>query len=110
MFYLILPSPAARHALMEHLTARGIASMFHYVPLHASRMGRKFAAAPAGCPITSDVSKRLLRLPFFNDLAESDQEQVIAAIQEWRVDADQTGAGTETANRGETLTRTHRGG
>jgi dTDP-4-amino-4,6-dideoxygalactose transaminase len=31
--------------------------------------------------VTEDVSDRLLRLPFYNDLTEADQAQVVAAIQ-----------------------------
>jgi dTDP-4-amino-4,6-dideoxygalactose transaminase len=80
MFYLILPSPAYRQALIEHLKARGILSVFHYVPLHLSEMGRRCAAAEARCPVTEDVSVRLLRLPFYNDLTESDQSEVVAAV------------------------------
>jgi len=84
MFYVLLPSLAARQSLMAHLKSRGIASMFHYVPLHSSQMGTRVAgAAAADCPVTTDVSNRLLRLPFYNDLSENDQGRVIDAIHEW---------------------------
>jgi dTDP-4-amino-4,6-dideoxygalactose transaminase len=81
MFYLILPSPECRQALIEHLKARGILSVFHYVPLHSSPMGRKFGIR--GCPVTDDISARLLRLPFYNDLTESDQSEVVGSIREF---------------------------
>ncbi len=80
MFYLILPSLACRQALIAHLKAQGILSVFHYVPLHASDMGRKCAAREANCPVTEDLSLRLLRLPFYNDLTEAEQSRVIAAV------------------------------
>ena len=45
---------------------------FHYVPLHSSEAGRKFAARPTECPVTDDISGRLLRLPFYNNLTAAD--------------------------------------
>lgn len=83
MFYLLLPSLEDRQALIAHLKAQGILSVFHYLPLHLSDMGRKFGGKEGDCPVTEDVSDRLLRLPFYNDLTEADQAAVVAAIQEF---------------------------
>lgn len=80
MFYLILPSLEIRQGLIAHLKARGILSVFHYLPLHLSEMGRKFGGRPGQCPITEWVSDRLLRLPFYNDLTEDQQGQIVDAI------------------------------
>ena len=80
MFYLLLPSLEQRQALIEHLKSQEILSVFHYLPLHLSDMGRKFGGRPGDCPVTEDVSDRLLRLPFYNDLMESEQAQVVEAI------------------------------
>jgi dTDP-4-amino-4,6-dideoxygalactose transaminase len=87
MFYLLLPSLAQRQALMAHLRERGILAVFHYLPLHLSSMGRGFGGNPGDCPVTEDVSDRLLRLPFYNTLSEPDQDAVIEAILECRLDA-----------------------
>jgi dTDP-4-amino-4,6-dideoxygalactose transaminase len=80
MYYLILPSCDIRQALIEHLDKRSILAVFHYTPLHASKMGRGFGAAPDQCPVSSQVSERLLRLPFYNDLNEDEQSSVVDAI------------------------------
>jgi dTDP-4-amino-4,6-dideoxygalactose transaminase len=80
MFYLILPSLGYRQALIAHLKEQGILSVFHYVPLHLSDMGRKCAAQEAHCPVTEDLSLRLLRLPFYNDLTEAEQARVVDAV------------------------------
>jgi dTDP-4-amino-4,6-dideoxygalactose transaminase len=80
MFYMVLPTLEFRQSLISHLEARGILSVFHYVPLHSSEMGRKWAAREAHCPVTEDVSVRLLRLPFYNDLTEAEQVSVVAAV------------------------------
>ena len=83
MFYLLLPSLEQRTALIAHLKSKGILSVFHYLPLHLSPMGRRWGYAPGDCPVTEDVSDRLLRLPFYNDLTEADQEYVVASILEF---------------------------
>jgi dTDP-4-amino-4,6-dideoxygalactose transaminase len=84
MFYLIMPTPERRDGLIAHLRAQGILSVFHYLPLHLSDMGRRFGGAPGQCPVTEDVSDRLLRLPFYNDLSAEDQNRVIRAVREYR--------------------------
>jgi len=63
------------------LKAHGILSVFHYLPLHLSEMGRRFGGKDGDCPVTEDVSDRLLRLPFYNDLTEADQARVVGAIK-----------------------------
>jgi dTDP-4-amino-4,6-dideoxygalactose transaminase len=80
MFYMILPSEAARTALIAHLKAQGILSVFHYVPLHRSPMGHTLGSRDGDCPVTEDISARLVRLPFFNDLKASEQEMVVDAV------------------------------
>jgi dTDP-4-amino-4,6-dideoxygalactose transaminase len=85
MFYLLLPSLEARQALIDHLKARSILSVFHYLPLHLSDMGRQFGGKEGDCPITENVSDRLLRLPFYNTLDEADQARVVEAIREFEL-------------------------
>ena len=83
MSYLLLPSLQEREALIAHLKARGILSIFHYLPLHLSGMGQRFGGKKGDCPVTEDVSDRLQRLPFYNSLTEADQERVVGAIREF---------------------------
>lgn len=83
MFYLLMPSLEKRQALIAHLKAQNIISAFHYLPLHLSEMGQKFGGKEGDCPVTEDVSDRLLRLPFYNDLTEADLARVVAAICEF---------------------------
>lgn len=81
MFYMLLPSLEHRQALIAHLKARGILSVFHYLPLHVSPMGRQWGGRPGDCPVSEFVSDRLLRLPFYNDLSAADQGAVIDAVR-----------------------------
>lgn len=82
MFYLLMPSSAARSALIDHLKTMSILAVFHYLPLHLSPMGRRFGGQPGDCPITESVSDRLVRLPFYTALSEADQLRVVEAILE----------------------------
>ncbi|MEP0957690.1 dTDP-4-amino-4,6-dideoxygalactose transaminase [Microcoleus sp. FACHB-1515] len=84
MFYLLLPSLEQRQSLIGHLKAQGVSSVFHYLPLHLSQMGRRFGGKEGNCPVTESVSDRLLRLPFFNSFTEAEQAQVVAAIRSFR--------------------------
>ena len=80
MFYLLMPSLETRSRLIEHLKARSILAVFHYVPLHLSEMGSRFGGRPGACPVSESVSNRLLRLPFYNDFSPDQQAEVIEAI------------------------------
>ena len=84
MFYLLLPSLADRQALIDHLNRQQINSVFHYLPLHLSSMGRQFGGREGDCRVSESVSDRLLRLPFYNDLTEADQRRVVSAIKEFK--------------------------
>ena len=81
MFALLLSSFEERTALIDHLRARGILAVFHYLPLHLSAMGRRYGGRPGQCPVAEDASDRLLRLPFYTGLSEADQDEVIEAVE-----------------------------
>lgn len=83
MYYVVAPDLAKRQSLIAHLKSRGIASAFHYLPLHLSAMGRRLGGKPGDCPVTEDLSERLLRLPFYFSLTEEDQDSVIGALKEF---------------------------
>jgi dTDP-4-amino-4,6-dideoxygalactose transaminase len=78
MFYMLMPSLDARSAFIDHLRQQEIMAVFHYLPLHESVMGKQIGVGH--CPISSDISDRLVRLPFFTGLSDSQQTQVIDRI------------------------------
>ncbi len=84
MFYMLMPNLDLRQKLIMYLRARNIQSVFHYLPLHLSDMGRKFGGREGDCPVTERVSDQLIRLPFHNALAGSEQEQVIEAVLDFK--------------------------
>jgi dTDP-4-amino-4,6-dideoxygalactose transaminase len=83
LYYLLMPSASARTRLIAHLKARGILAVFHYIPLNLSPMGLKLGGVEGACPVAEDVSERLVRLPFYTNLSVDDQNDVIAAVQQF---------------------------
>jgi len=85
MFYMIMPNLKIRTSFLDYLSQRGINAVFHYLPLHASAMGEKLGKTGSNCSVSSDVSDRIVRLPFYNGLTEEDLENVVSAVTEFSV-------------------------
>ena len=81
MYSMLFPALEARTAMIEHLKEHQILGVFHYLPLHTSGMGIRFGGKAGDCPVTEDISDRLLRLPFYYGLSESEQQQVIDTLR-----------------------------
>lgn len=84
MFYMLLASLDSRQAFIEHLRKNGIYAVFHYLPLNRSVMGKRLAGNAGSCPVSENISDRLVRLPFYNTLDGRDQEHVISKIREFQ--------------------------
>lgn len=81
MFYLLLPDAARRNEVLSRMSSRGVKATFHYVPLHSADAGRRFSDRAGDCPVSNDISSRVLRLPFFNDLTESQADRVVTELR-----------------------------
>jgi dTDP-4-amino-4,6-dideoxygalactose transaminase len=84
MFYILLPNLGQRQELIAYLKEHGIASVFHYLPLHLSDMGKQLGGKEGDCPVTEYISDRLLRLPFHNGLTREEQQRVVEVIRTFR--------------------------
>lgn len=82
IFYIVLPSPVRRNMVMVELHNRGIAATFHFVPLHTSPMGARLGYKAGDFPLTEEFSNRLLRLPIYPDMSDTEQEYVIEQLRE----------------------------
>lgn len=81
MFYIKTKDLQERTKLIERLKARDIITAFHYVPLHTAPAGIKFGRFNGEDKYTTKESERLLRLPLYYNISESDTEKVIQEIQ-----------------------------
>lgn len=79
MYYVLLPSLAARTSVIERMRARDVMPVFHYVPLHSSPAGRRYGRVAGTMRRTDDLSERLLRLPMWIGV---DEQRVVAALLE----------------------------
>jgi dTDP-4-amino-4,6-dideoxygalactose transaminase len=83
LYYLLLPDLRSRTAFIDRLGAKGIQSVFHYVPLHSSPFGRAAGRAASDMTHTDALSERLVRLPLWLGLEEhmdTVTTEVIAAV------------------------------
>jgi dTDP-4-amino-4,6-dideoxygalactose transaminase len=80
MYHLVLPDHVTRTRVMDEMRAEGIQTTFHYVALHSSAAGKRFAARQTNCPVSADVSDRLMRLPFHNGLSAEDTDRVVDSL------------------------------
>ena len=79
LYYLVCRSLAERTALIAHLKQAGIWAVFHYLPLHQSTY---YTARHDGraLPWAEYYADRLVRLPLFYELSETDQRYIIDTV------------------------------
>jgi dTDP-4-amino-4,6-dideoxygalactose transaminase len=79
MYYVLLPSLAARTDVIRRMRAQSVMPVFHYVPLHSSPAGQRFGRVAGSMARTDDLSSRLLRLPLWIGV---DSERVLSTFLE----------------------------
>lgn len=82
IYYLILPSPCRRDALISFLNSRGIGSAFHFQPLHSAPVGLAYGRAAGPLPMTEKAASCLIRLPLWEGL-ETYQAFIIDTLHEF---------------------------
>lgn len=82
MFYLVCSNLEERTALIEFLKSNRISAVFHYLGLHKSPYySDKYSG---GALENSDYYEDgLLRLPFYFELSDDEQQRIIECIQEF---------------------------
>jgi dTDP-4-amino-4,6-dideoxygalactose transaminase len=81
IFYIICRNLSQRTRLQTFLKTNGVASAFHYVPLHTSPAGRKFGRFDRPLQVTDSRSDCMLRLPLFSTLTQ--QDRVIEMVKDF---------------------------
>ena len=80
MFYVLTRSLGARTAVIDALKARGILTVFHYVPLHSAPAGRKFGRTAGTMEVTDFATDRVLRLPLWVGIADEDVRLTVETV------------------------------
>jgi dTDP-4-amino-4,6-dideoxygalactose transaminase len=81
MYYVLLPARIDRQAVLQALKQNGIHAVFHYVPLHSSPAGMRFGRAHGDLSLTTSLSERLIRLPMWLGLSESQQQRICDVLE-----------------------------
>jgi dTDP-4-amino-4,6-dideoxygalactose transaminase len=80
LYYLLFADGAERTAVLSLLRKAGIDAVFHYVPLHSSPAGRRYARAAGPLPVTERNADCLLRLPLWAEMTRSDVALVVEHV------------------------------
>ena len=81
LYYLKCRDLSQRTRLIAFLKERGVQAVFHYIPLHSAPAGLKFGRFHGRDEWTTKESERLVRLPLYYGLKESDRRRVIDAVR-----------------------------
>jgi dTDP-4-amino-4,6-dideoxygalactose transaminase len=86
-FHLLLPTRADRDGFVAQLEKSGVQAPFHFQALNTSAMGQRFGGRKGQCPVAEQAADRLVRIPLFPGLTDSEQDQVVDAVRCFRVSA-----------------------
>ena len=84
MFYIILPNKKTRDKMILYLNKQNIKAIFHYLPLHLSKIAKK-QSRQYDCPISKKISERIIRLPFYNNIKISELNYIISSIKKFNI-------------------------
>jgi len=83
MFYIKTADVNERTALIDYLKKNDIMAVFHYVPLHTAPAGLKFGRFAGEDKYTTKESERLVRLPLYYGLEDSQVDYIIDKVQQF---------------------------
>jgi dTDP-4-amino-4,6-dideoxygalactose transaminase len=81
MFYVLLNKEVDRNNVLQEMRRNDVHAIFHYVPLHSSPAGRRYGRAHGELGFTDMLSERIVRLPLWIGIQESDQERVVETLE-----------------------------
>jgi len=81
MYYLLLPSPELRDLALRKLNQQGVNAVFHYIPLHSSPGGIRYARTHGQLMHTNDLSQRIIRLPLWYGMTKEEIEEVVSSTK-----------------------------
>lgn len=83
MYYVLLKDLETRTSLISHLKQNEISAVFHYIPLHSAKAGLKYSRFHGEDRYTTSLSERLVRLPLYYGLSESECQRVIDCVYDF---------------------------
>ena len=88
VYHLYVVQHDNRDQLLDHLKQEGIYCGIHYpMPLHLAKPFRSARTVPEGVPVCMKLAKRILSLPMYPELTESQIQHVVESISSFGVTA-----------------------
>ncbi|GHD33709.1 hypothetical protein GCM10007053_18400 [Halioglobus pacificus] len=81
MYYVILPRGVDRDSVLKYMREQKVGAIFHYVPLHSAPAGRRFGRQSGELENTDDLASRIVRLPLWCGISESQQCYVVDSLK-----------------------------
>ncbi|WP_422420022.1 dTDP-4-amino-4,6-dideoxygalactose transaminase [Pseudomonas sp. GZD-222] len=81
MYYVLLAPEIDRRHVLTELKKNDIHAVFHYVPLHGSPAGQRYARTHGDLPVTEQQSERLMRLPLWGGLSVQQQIRIVEVLK-----------------------------
>lgn len=81
LYYVLLAPHISRAAVLDYCREQGIGCIFHYVPLHNSKAGRKYGRAHGEMGVTESIAERVIRLPMWIGLTDVQQQRVVTVLE-----------------------------
>ncbi|MGO8756095.1 MAG: DegT/DnrJ/EryC1/StrS family aminotransferase [Gallionellaceae bacterium] len=82
LFQIVLPERITRAEFMARMKDRNIGIGFHYAPIHLFKLYRALGFSEGMFPVAERVGRRIVSLPMFYAMDESDVERTCAAMRE----------------------------
>lgn len=83
MFYIKCRDLEERTKFISFMKEHGIGCVFHYIPLHSAPAGVKFGRFDGEDKFTTKESDRLVRLPLWYGMKDTDVENVISTTKKF---------------------------
>ena len=80
MYYLLLKDIGDRSRFISIMQEKAVGCVFHYVPLHSSCFSCDQSQSAPLLPLTTSISERLVRLPFWLNLDQSIELVISASV------------------------------
>jgi perosamine synthetase len=83
VYVIRLDATIDRRAVMEHLEARGVPSRPYFTPIHLQpHYVERYGYQPGQYPVTEDLGRRSLALPFSGVMSEAEVDYVCEALKD----------------------------
>lgn len=83
MFYIKTENLEVRTDLINYLKSKEISAVFHYIPLHSAPAGKRLGVFHGEDKYTTKESERLLRLPLYYNILDSDVTYIVEMINKY---------------------------